>query len=88
MLILLFTIICIISVVCSVALGNIEQIGYCVIQGANEAVQLSLVLMGVMTLWSGIMRVLSASGTIRALTALLSPVLRILYPDASKKITD
>lgn len=59
--------------------------GMAVIEGTREAVDLVLVLIGMMCLWSGIMYVLKASGVLSIITKLLTPILRFIYPDAYQK---
>ena len=80
-----FSVICILSLGCAFATGNVSGLGFAVVEGTETAVQLSLTLLGVMCLWGGIMRVLTAGGVIKYLTRLLKPILKILYPDAASK---
>jgi len=65
--------------------GNIDQLGGAVIDGASNAVTLTLELMGMMCLWSGVMRVAEVSGVVEKMSKLMSPILRVLFPDACKK---
>ena len=74
--------ICILSFVFGCVTGNIGQMGEGIIDGASNAVELSLSLAGMMCLWSGIMRVMSSSGVIDRFSRLMSPLLRILFPEA------
>lgn len=48
---------------------------------ADTAVTISLGLIGVMALWLGIMKVGEAAGLLEALTRLMTPVTRRLFPD-------
>ena len=51
------------------------------IDSAKTAVEISLGLVGIMTLWLGIMRVAEASGLIAMLGRLLRPISRLLFPE-------
>ena len=51
---------------------------------AAAAVALSLSIAGMLCLWTGVMEVMRQSGLADKLSALLSPVLRRLYPQAAR----
>lgn len=78
----IFGIICLISMVFGAVGGRGEALGNAVMDGANQAITLTVSLIGMMALWCGMMRVLEKVGIMRALAKLLSPVLRIFFPDA------
>ena len=80
----LFGILCIISLIFAIFSGNVAQLGDAVLDGAGNAVQVLLSLGGMMCFWCGIMRVLCEAGVIGKLSKLLSPVLRIFFPDAAR----
>ncbi|MEN6566892.1 MAG: nucleoside recognition domain-containing protein [Veillonellales bacterium] len=60
--------------------GKMDLITQSSIAAAEEAVNLSLKLVGVMCLWLGIMKIAEASGMIRLFSLLLSPFIRFLFP--------
>lgn len=64
--------------------GNLAQLSNAVIDGAARAVDVTLSLLGIMCLWCGVMRVLSEAGLIRKLAKILSPVMKIVFPEASR----
>lgn len=70
--------------VCGAATGHIEAVGKAAVDGAGQAVQLTLGLMGMMILWSGILGILERAGALRRLSALLSPLIRFLFPSCRK----
>ncbi len=70
------------SVVFAVATGRIDALSNALIDGAGRAVTLTLSLMGMMALWSGVMRVFREMGAIGKLSKLLSPVLSLVFPTA------
>ena len=80
----IFGIICLISLFFGICNGNTAALGSAVLDGAGSAVQVLLSLGGMMCLWCGMMRVLSKAGVIGKLSRLLSPVLRLLFPEASR----
>jgi spore maturation protein A len=51
------------------------------VDSAKTAVEISLGLVGIMTLWLGIMRVAEKAGLITALARLLRPFRRLLFPE-------
>ena len=51
------------------------------IDSAKTAVEISLGLVGIMTLWLGIMRVAEAAGLITLLGKALRPISRLLFPE-------
>lgn len=80
-----FGIICIISMIFGIAQGNGEALGNAVMDGANQAITLTVSLIGIMALWCGMMRVLEKVGVMRGIARLLSPVLKIFFPDAVRR---
>ena len=48
--------------------GRLHQVTQAVISSADEGIQLSIVLLGIMCLWSGLMQIAQKSGLIRALS--------------------
>lgn len=61
--------------------GNVEVVTEAAIDYADIAVELSLGLIGVMTLWLGIMKIAEESGLVKALGRALKPIMRPLFPD-------
>ena len=52
------------------------------LDGANAGVTLTLSLAGALCLWSGVAKLMEASGVSRALTRFFRPFLKKLFPDA------
>ncbi len=78
----IFGVICTISFVFALFCGNMAELADAVIDGAAEAVQITLSLLGMMALWCGVMRVAERAGAVRALSKLISPFLRMFFPTA------
>ncbi|MDF2474255.1 MAG: putative rane protein [Lachnospiraceae bacterium] len=74
----------IIGIVVGVLNGNIGEISTASINSAKEAVSLCITMLGVMSLWTGIMQVAKSAGITDAFTKILRPVLRLLFPKIPK----
>jgi spore maturation protein SpmA len=61
--------------------GKMKEVAGGAIKGAEVAVTIGLGLIGVMTLWLGLMRLAEKAGLIQSLARLLRPVLSRLFPD-------
>ena len=61
--------------------GRMKEVADGAIKGAETAVTISLGLIGVMTVWLGIMRLAERSGFIHLVARAWRPVLRWLFPD-------
>ncbi len=81
----IFAVLVSISFVFAILAGRMEQVCSAAIMGAQDAVTLCFSMLGMMCLWNGIIRVLDKAGFTSALTKLVRPLLRLIYPDAYKK---
>jgi spore maturation protein A len=70
-----------IAVIVAAFNGTAEAVSKAAIDSAKTAVEIAIGLVGVMTLWLGIMRVAEAGGLVTILGRLLRPVLRRLFPE-------
>lgn len=61
--------------------GRMEAVSDASIASAKDAVTLALGLIGVMTFWLGLMRVVQAGGLMQTLARWLRPVMTRLFPD-------
>jgi len=61
--------------------GTMGAVSEAAIASAKTAVEIAIGLVGVMTLWLGIMRIAEAAGLVTLLGRLLRPVLRWLFPE-------
>jgi spore maturation protein A len=61
--------------------GTAEGVTKGAMDSASTAVQIAIGLVGVMTLWLGIMRIAEAAGLVSLLGKALAPVLRRLFPE-------
>lgn len=61
--------------------GTADAVTKAAVDSASSAVQISIGLIGIMTLWLGIMRVAEAAGLVSLVGRALSPLLRWLFPE-------
>jgi spore maturation protein A len=61
--------------------GTADAVTKGAVDSAATAVQISIGLIGIMTLWLGIMRIAEAAGLVSLVGRLLAPLLRWLFPD-------
>lgn len=60
--------------------GRIDAVTVSAMEAAELGVETALTLIGVMSLWLGLMKLAEEAGFIRALARLFGPVIRILFP--------
>src|SRR2546429_5617721 len=61
--------------------NKLKEVADGAVKGAESAVTLSLGLIGVMTVWLGLMRLAEKAGLVQAPARFLQPLLRRLLPD-------
>jgi spore maturation protein A len=61
--------------------GTAEAVTRGAVESAASAVQIAIGLVGIMTLWLGMMRVAEAAGLVSLVGRALRPVLRLLFPE-------
>jgi spore maturation protein A len=61
--------------------GTAEAVTRGAVESASGAVQIAIGLVGIMTLWLGMMRVAEAAGLVSLVGRALKPLLRWLFPD-------
>lgn len=67
------------------ATGRIGTVGTAAIDSSKEAVTLCITMLGVMSMWTGLMNIAKKAGIIDALTKVLRPVLAFLFPGVPKE---
>lgn len=72
------------SCVCALLTGRLPELSDAVLSGAAGAVQLVIVLLGMMCVWTGLMKIADAGGMTSLLSRLFYPVLKRLFPRYSK----
>jgi spore maturation protein A len=61
--------------------GNIQEVTNAAIENAETAVNIALGLIGIMTLWLGIMKIAEDAGLVQKLANLIKPVTKRLFPE-------
>jgi len=69
-----------ISILFGIANGRIEDVTTASMDGAKEAVTMSISLLGAMCLWSGFMEIAKEGGVTKYCSKLFKPVIKFLFP--------
>ena len=62
------------------ASGRIDAVSEAMFSGASQAVELCLTMLGMLCLWSGLIKIAEKAGITAVFGKLLSPVLRLIFP--------
>lgn len=81
MLNILWPIFIIISFVYAIFSGNLDNLNKSIFSSVEDAVNLSISLLGTMCLWSGIMEIARQTTFVNKLTIILKPIMKFLFPD-------
>lgn len=81
MLNLLWPIFIILSISYAIFSGNIENVSKAITESTESAVSLTLTLIGITCLWSGLMEIASNTNIIKYLSKLLRPIVKFLFPN-------
>lgn len=73
-----------IGVVYAALNGTLPAVTEAAVNSAKEAVTLCITMMGVMSLWVGIMRIAENAGIIEGATKKMAPILHFLFPNIPK----
>lgn len=65
--------------------GKIDAATQAAIDSAGKAVELGIELLGIMCLWTGLMRIAEKSGLVQNIARIIRPVLRFLFPEIPGK---
>ena len=74
----------IISVLCSVFLGNTEDLSKALVDSGASSIGLIITMAGIICLWTGIMKIAVESGLTSVFAKIFSPLLRPLFPKLDK----
>ena len=73
-----------VSLVFGILTGSVGELGNAALEGASAAVELCVAMAGIMCLWTGVMEVMDQCGLSAARARLFRPLLRRLFPNASR----
>ena len=78
----IFGTLCGISLVFGALCGRLPEVASAIPDGAGKAVEVTLTLLGMMCLWSGVMQVLLDAGIVKKISRIFAPFLRHVFPKA------
>lgn len=73
-----------IGIVFGILNGKIAEVSAASINSSKEAVTLCITMLGIMSMWTGVMRIAKTSGIMDRLIKLIRPIIKILFPDLPK----
>jgi len=76
-----------IGIVIAAATGNMHAITDEAIVSGKSAVALAITMLGIVAMWTGLMKIAEESGLVDALAKKLDPVLNFLFPDLKRNRT-
>ena len=88
MLNILWPVFIIISIVYAICSGNIENLNNSIFDSSESAVNLTLTLMGMTCLWSGIMEIAAKTKIVEKLSNFLNPIAKRLFSDLNERSYD
>jgi len=65
--------------------GRLGEVTNVVVESAKDAVMLCVTMLGVMSMWSGLMKIAEHAGLVDMLSDKMAPVLHYLFPDIPKR---
>ena len=80
----IFVFMVVVSIICAVFTGKTDELSQSMIDGSSEAVELLIMMSGMLCLWSGVMEVAKECRLTEKLSKVFSPVLRLIFPEVNK----
>lgn len=74
-----------VAVVYGAVTGKVAEVGNAALDSSKEAVELCISMLGIMALWTGVMKIAEASGLTKKFIRLVRPLLRFLFPDVPEE---
>ncbi len=78
----IFGVLCGFSLIFGALCGRLPDVASAIPDGAGKAVEVTLTLLGMMCLWSGVMQVLLDAGIVKKISRAFAPFLRYVFPKA------
>jgi len=76
----LWAIMILLGIVVGAVTGNLDGITQAALDSSAEAITVGITMLGIMALWTGLMRIAENSGMILSISGKMGPVLRFLFP--------
>ena len=73
---------CALSLLFGALCGKLPEVASAIPDGASKAIEVTLTLLGMMCLWSGVMQVLTDAGIVKKIARIFAPFLRHVFPKA------
>ncbi len=70
----------VVAIIYGACVGNIDGVNEAVLDSSKEAVTLCITMLGIMSLWMGIMEIATKSGLVAGLSKKMKPILVRLFP--------
>lgn len=74
----------IISFTYAIFSGNLDKLNSSIFESVEDAVNLSISLLGTICLWNGIMQIANKTSIVDKLAKFLNPIIRFLFPEIKK----
>ncbi|MBQ8538998.1 MAG: spore maturation protein A [Ruminococcus sp.] len=84
MLSFVFVFMIVVSIACALVTGRTAELSQSMMDGASQAVELLIMMSGMMCLWSGVMEVAKECRLTEKLSKVFAPVLRFIFPELEK----
>ena len=81
----IWAIMILLGVAVGVVTGRMEEVGNGALESAQSAVTLCITMMGILSLWTGLMQIARASGLLKKMSQGLSPMIQFLFPSLPKQ---
>lgn len=75
----------IISIIYATFSGNLDKLNKSIFDSTESAVSLTITLLGITCLWSGIMEIASKTDIIKYLNKILKPIVKKIFPNINSK---
>ena len=72
------------GVVYGICTGRVEAVSDAFLTGGGEAVSICITMLGIITLWTGMMNIVMKSGLIDAFQRKITPIINWLFPQVPK----
>lgn len=82
----IWTFIIIISIISSIITNRVQEVSNSIINSTSDGISLVISILGMMALWTGLMKIAETSGLTNILSKLFSPITKFLFPDLYKNI--
>lgn len=84
MLNILWPLFIIVSLIYAIVLGRVSEVNLEIFNSVENAVQMSIKLLGTISLWNGIIKIAEKTSLIDKLKKILNPILKFLFPDINE----